>query len=626
MIIVTLDGSFGNQLRLFILGYIIAQECKQDLILDASASYNAYIDSINLNLAGVKYKTVIYKRAKAKYLKQNKEKIEYIDSKEKLLKLFDEKDIYSNKVCWLLATETLFIPVMLVKKELFGKYQRDIQEMINIPQLDYLKEKLAENNDVKVAVHVRRKSLQQMRGKIYVTEESENLYFQAAIEYYREKFKNVEFYIFSDELEDVKRFLGYADDIHYIHFVGGVLGDLMEFFMMSMCDHRIMSFHSSFSWLASYLCNNENKLDCAQANPSDEWKIWDAYGEMYVTVQTKSAFMKFYQSDIEKYALKNVCNSSIDKNNDFYDDSKSEVKSIYDVGFCADCIDNSDELKLNLQLYEMLYAKGKYAECEHIVKRIMALGCQKEIVYNKYEQIYKNLGRDKEAKAARDMAKSVNRRKEVLFVFRPISKFRFDNDRELLRIAIMIGELGNECMYIGKEGGKNTSGDNYNWIKEYLEQGQVYKEPYGRQFDTIINTYTELNVRENFEKFIVHLSSNYKKVFIISRKVNDFQFILPKNCKSVFYDFDGEYDEEYNSSLDIEETARNIMREKADYWISFSHSNYSVSERKPYLVDTKYKEKLHVFNKREDVYQRARQLVNEETIFLTRELLSGIEY
>ena len=78
--------------------------------------------------------------------------------------------------------------------------------MLFIPELNYLKEKLVKDNNIKVAVHIRRKSLQPMRGNIYVTEESENLYFKAAIEYYREKFKNVSFYIFSDELEDVKNF------------------------------------------------------------------------------------------------------------------------------------------------------------------------------------------------------------------------------------------------------------------------------------------------------------------------------------------------------------------------------------------------------------------------------------
>lgn len=75
MIVVTLDGSFGNQLRLFIFAYIIAKEKNQDLLLDASSSYNAYFDSVNLNLSGIKYKSIIYKRIKGKYLKNEKKEL-----------------------------------------------------------------------------------------------------------------------------------------------------------------------------------------------------------------------------------------------------------------------------------------------------------------------------------------------------------------------------------------------------------------------------------------------------------------------------------------------------------------------------------------------------------------------
>ena len=557
-------------------------------------------------------------------MKNEKKRIEYIDSEDKLHELFEEKSLDNNTWYCLLPMEKIYIPFKIERKDLYKKYQKDIQKMLFIPELNYLKEKLVKDNNIKVAVHIRRKSLQPMRGNIYVTEESENLYFKAAIEYYREKFKNVSFYIFSDELEDVKKFLGYPDDIYYIHFFGGVLGDLMEFFMMSMCDHRIMSFHSSFSWLSSYLCDNENKLDCAQVNLSDDWKIWDSYGEMYVTIKKKSAFMKFCRSDIEKYASKYVYNSYIDKNYNFNDDSKSCIEDIYNAGFYAGYIDCNDELKLNMQLYEMLYVEEKYAECEHVLKRIMALGCPRDIVYNKYEQIYIKLERYIEAKAVRKMAEYVNVKKDILFIFKPLSKFNRDNTRELLRIAIMIGELGNEVMYIGESGGKSVSGNN--WIKEYLDQGHLYKEAYGREFNMLVNTYTELNVSENFEKFITNLSDKYKKIFIISRKISDFQSKLPENCKTIFYDFDGDYDEEYNSSLDVVEISRNIMRKKSDYWISFTHSNYSEIERKPYLVDTTYKEKIHVFGKEEDIYQKSRQLINEETIFLTNELLSCIEY
>ena len=69
--------------------------------------------------------------------------------------------------------------------------------------------------------------------------------------------------------------------------------------------------------------------------------------------------MKFCRSDIEKYASKYVYNSYIDKNYNFNDDSKSCIEDIYNAGFYAGYIDCNDELKLNMQLYEMLYVEEK---------------------------------------------------------------------------------------------------------------------------------------------------------------------------------------------------------------------------------------------------------------------------
>ena len=121
----------------------------------------------------------------------------------------------------------------------------------------------------------------------------------------------------------------------------------------------------------------------------------------------------------------------------------------------------------------------------------------------------------------------------------------------------MIGELGNEVMYIGESGGKSVSGNN--WIKEYLDQGHLYKEAYGREFNMLVNTYTELNVSENFEKvLLLNLSDKYKKIFIISRKnftAQDIRFTIANGYLYAIvlkYSESGDY---LITSLDIQDAS-----------------------------------------------------------------------
>lgn len=102
-----------------------------------------------------------------------------------------------------------------------------------------------------VGVHVRGSQQIKAYGEAAATE-----YFRAAIQFYREKYEDAQFYIFSNEQEIAKRFIGQAQDIIYVQpDYRGVRGDFEELFLMSRCPHKIMSNGSTYSDLAVVMCD-----------------------------------------------------------------------------------------------------------------------------------------------------------------------------------------------------------------------------------------------------------------------------------------------------------------------------------------------------------------------------------
>ena len=68
------------------------------------------------------------------------------------------------------------------------------------------------------------------------------------------KYNNLKFIIFSDDIEWCKHKFNGTD----VQFSTGN-SSIIDFAMMSLCDHHILT-RSSFSWWAAWLSKNENKI------------------------------------------------------------------------------------------------------------------------------------------------------------------------------------------------------------------------------------------------------------------------------------------------------------------------------------------------------------------------------
>lgn len=116
-------------------------------------------------------------------------------------------------------------------------------------------------NSESVAVHVRRGDYLGLNHFFNVLDMS---YYQKAFKITKEKIKNPRFFIFSNDLEWIKKEL-MSDDLDKVfvdlNFDGDYNGqsDIEEFFLMKFCKHNIIA-NSSFSWWAAYLNEKPNKF------------------------------------------------------------------------------------------------------------------------------------------------------------------------------------------------------------------------------------------------------------------------------------------------------------------------------------------------------------------------------
>lgn len=81
-------------------------------------------------------------------------------------------------------------------------------------------------------------------------------YFNQAMKEIQKEIPNCKFFIFSDDIEDVKKTMNFPDDAVYESGDDPVWEKLR---LMYSCKHFIIS-NSTFSWWAQYLSRNENKI------------------------------------------------------------------------------------------------------------------------------------------------------------------------------------------------------------------------------------------------------------------------------------------------------------------------------------------------------------------------------
>lgn len=238
-------GGLGNQMFQYAFGYARSKHLSVDLCIDLSALETD--SQRNYQLDG--FPTIVYKK-------------KYSECMHSLSRRYNEKHFYFDADSIAQGDGTYYVGYWQSEKY-FKHIQNEIYSLykFNNPIDNYsiscLNKILLTNS---VSLHVRRGD--------YITSKAANeilgacgiSYYQAATEFFKSKFNNVHFFIFSDDISWVKKNLNFLtrEECEFIEYDNGS-HDIDELHLMSRCTHHIIA-NSTFSWWGAWLNCNPEKI------------------------------------------------------------------------------------------------------------------------------------------------------------------------------------------------------------------------------------------------------------------------------------------------------------------------------------------------------------------------------
>ena len=125
-----------------------------------------------------------------------------------------------------------------------------------------------------VSVHIRRGDyLDNVNQRIYGNI-CTSFYYEKALEYFKRKYKNIVFFVFSDDIQWARDHIK-AENVVYVNCNKGD-NAIFDMLLMSKCRHNIIA-NSSFSWWGAWLNSNEDKEVIAPAKWLNTEKVEDIW-------------------------------------------------------------------------------------------------------------------------------------------------------------------------------------------------------------------------------------------------------------------------------------------------------------------------------------------------------------
>lgn len=263
MIIIKCVGGLGNQMFLYALyKNFIKKNIEVCFDINDYKNYNLHngyeLDSIfNLEIKYAENEDVKrLKVNKKQYIKKFIRRINPDLISHKILHpyLYNE-EIFSLSNAYLEGYGQNIKYIKFVEKELREDFQYKVDSLDNINKKYIEKIKKDKNS---VSIHIRRGDYidNAEAYKIYGGI-CENEYFHEAVKKIREKIENPNFYVFSNDIEWVKRNLK-LNNATYINHNNGA-DSYKDLILMSNCKHNIIA-NSTFSWWGAWLNSNVDKI------------------------------------------------------------------------------------------------------------------------------------------------------------------------------------------------------------------------------------------------------------------------------------------------------------------------------------------------------------------------------
>lgn len=286
IVAVRVKGGLGNQMYQYAMARSIQMKTNKNLIIDTSfyknyKLWNYGLDIFNLNTdntveANVKYRDLFELGLILDYkLNGYYSNINIMDIEQKLLEskdimeesrlkgyyfenedreqLFNESLLYSNE-------SKIYLDGYFENHKYYEGMQKILREDFKVIKNINEKAKILLNdikNENSVCLHVRRgdkaycKETNEVHGVCSIE------YFNNAVEILTSKASNLRFYIFSDDIEWVKKNIKLENGIYVDRTM--TTYNYEDFELMKNCKHFIIS-NSSFSWWAAWLGEFEQKI------------------------------------------------------------------------------------------------------------------------------------------------------------------------------------------------------------------------------------------------------------------------------------------------------------------------------------------------------------------------------
>lgn len=266
MIVVKMMGGLGNQMFQYALGKKLSIKNNSELILDLSFLENADLNHSYRKFALDKFNIHAVISNEKFEVTDEFPRIKSLFKRKLILSLIIEPDFYFDKSI-LNCIDNSYLDGYWQSFRYFEsiheQIQKDFRMTFNLPsQFNIVANKIKNVNSV--SIHFR-------RGDYVLNNEANNYhgvcsmeYYNSAIELIKSKVFNPVFFIFSDDMEWVRKNIDINGDSYFVSDPENSTAH-SDLFLMSSCKHAIIA-NSSFSWWGAWLISNPEKYIIAPKN------------------------------------------------------------------------------------------------------------------------------------------------------------------------------------------------------------------------------------------------------------------------------------------------------------------------------------------------------------------------
>ncbi|MCR5651490.1 MAG: alpha-1,2-fucosyltransferase [Lachnospiraceae bacterium] len=480
MVYARIAGGLANQIYQYMGAYSLARKLDQKLILDISMCTDGFTRGFLLNcFPGIRYDGLIKNTLKVKAgVIDNIDSISEEFVKDKCVLLseadFEQKknkersfrvEKYPGPGLWSdKEKEDYYLCGNWLDDAYWMMYLDELREIFFAPEglyhfLDNFRKKDLSRS---VGIHIRRGDF------VYagLTENDDDDYYRAAVEYLQKINSDYEFYVFSDDMDHAVRVLGTENArIHFVHSMDGLYGDVIDFCCLSLCRIKVISAKSTFSKLAFDLNPEHNKKYLVKNREDTGLKHF---------VRNKAAWL-FNMTGCININRKEIL---------YYSSGYPKIN--------ADTSISGRNPEDAFKKFKDLYKKKEYEKAEQIAHKIWINEDSSEEFHALYGEILYNMGRLNEAAVEYFRAGNENIIPDDIVykvnVYKKLDRSTFfimpdriihgvSSIRGMVLIGVLLRRLGHRVCFL-------LSHDEY--YDKYLNKGNTFTDQDGTEYGCVV--------------------------------------------------------------------------------------------------------------------------------------------